>query len=49
MISFSGTVLDNGYIEVVARKSANDTTFAKIIELVEEAQDSQIKNTKIPG
>src|SRR5699024_333119 len=33
---FSGTIVDNGYIEIVAEKVGDDTTFAKIIELVEE-------------
>src|SRR5699024_5743374 len=31
---FSGTIVDNGYIEMVADKIGDDTTFAKIIELV---------------
>lgn len=40
---FSGTILDNGYIEIIAEKVGDDTTFAKIIELVEEAQESKSK------
>ncbi|MGJ7923027.1 heavy metal translocating P-type ATPase [Neobacillus sp. LXY-4] len=43
---FSGTIVDNGYIEVVAEKVGEDTTFAKIIELVEEAQESKSKTEK---
>ncbi|MED3554252.1 cation-translocating P-type ATPase [Cytobacillus praedii] len=43
---FSGTTIDNGYIEIVAEKVGNDTTFAKIIELVEEAQESKSKTEK---
>lgn len=43
---FSGTILDSGYIEVVAEKVGEDTTFAKIIELVEEAQESKAKTQK---
>jgi len=43
---FSGTILDNGYIEIIAEKVGDDTTFAKIIELVEEAQESKSKTEK---
>ncbi|HEX5564344.1 MAG TPA: cation-transporting P-type ATPase, partial [Sporosarcina sp.] len=35
---FSGTIVDNGFIEVIAERVGDDTTFARIIELVEEAQ-----------
>ena len=38
--------MDNGYIEIVAEKVGDDTTFAKIIELVEEAQESKSKTEK---
>ncbi|QBP42613.1 heavy metal translocating P-type ATPase [Paenisporosarcina antarctica] len=44
---FSGTIVDNGYIEIVAEKVGDDTTFAKIIELVEEAQESKSKAQKV--
>src|SRR5699024_7501198 len=44
--AFSGTILDNGYIEMAAEKVGDDTTFAKIIELVEEAQESKSKTEK---
>lgn len=37
----SGTILDSGYLEITAEKVGDDTTFSKIIELVEEAQDSK--------
>lgn len=43
---FSGTIVDNGYIEIAAEKVGDDTTFAKIIELVEEAQESKSKTEK---
>ena len=43
---FSGTILDNGFIEVIADRVGDDTTFARIIELVEEAQESQSKTEK---
>ncbi len=38
---FAGTILDNGTIKIVADRVGEDTTFGKIIELVEEAQDSK--------
>lgn len=38
---FAGTILENGTIKVEAEKVGEDTTFGKIIELVEEAQDSK--------
>ncbi|MCM3112569.1 heavy metal translocating P-type ATPase [Lederbergia lenta] len=43
---FSGTIIDHGYIEVIAEKVGDDTAFAKIIELVEEAQESKTKTEK---
>ncbi|WP_192984117.1 heavy metal translocating P-type ATPase [Marinilactibacillus psychrotolerans] len=43
---FSGTILDTGYIEIVAERVGDDTTFAKVIELVEEAQESKSKAGK---
>lgn len=43
---FSGTIVDNGYIEIEAEKVGSDTTFARIIELVEEAQDTQSEREK---
>ncbi|MFC3038722.1 heavy metal translocating P-type ATPase [Virgibacillus xinjiangensis] len=43
---FSGTIVDHGYIEVIAERVGDDTTFAKIIELVEEAQETKSKTEK---
>ena len=43
---FTGSIIDNGYIEIIAEKVGDDTTFAKIIELVEEAQESKSKTQK---
>lgn len=43
---FSGTILENGTIRIVAEKIGEDTTFGKIIELVEEAQDSKSATEK---
>ncbi|HLR21323.1 MAG TPA: heavy metal translocating P-type ATPase [Tissierellaceae bacterium] len=38
---FAGTILENGTIQIVADKVGEDTTFGKIIDLVEEAQDTK--------
>lgn len=38
---FAGTILENGTVQIWADKVGEDTTFGKIIELVEEAQDSK--------
>lgn len=38
---YAGTILDNGTMQIVADRVGEDTTFGKIIELVEEAQDSK--------
>jgi len=43
---FSSTVSDNGYLEILAEKVGDDTTFSKIIELVEEAQEAKAKTQK---
>lgn len=37
---YSGAIVDNGTLTVTATQVGDDTTFAQIIELVEEAQDS---------
>lgn len=38
---FAGTILDNGTLQIAANRVGEDTTFGRIIELVEEAQDSK--------
>ncbi|ADY14380.1 heavy metal translocating P-type ATPase [Sphaerochaeta globosa] len=38
---FAGTILENGTLQIVADRVGEDTTFGRIIELVEEAQDSK--------
>lgn len=38
---FAGTILENGTIQVQADLVGEDTTFGRIIELVEDAQDSK--------
>ncbi|REB11591.1 cation-transporting P-type ATPase [Sporosarcina sp. BI001-red] len=43
---FSGSIVDNGFIEVIADRVGDDTTFAQIIELVEEAQETKSKTQK---
>lgn len=43
---WSGTVVDGGYLEMEADRVGEDTTFNKIIELVEEAQDSKAPTQK---
>ncbi|ARD48585.1 cation-translocating P-type ATPase [Sporosarcina sp. P33] len=43
---FSGTLIDHGYIEVLAERIGDDTAFARIIELVEEAQEAKSKTEK---
>ncbi len=43
---FSGSILDGGYLEVIAEKVGEDTTFSKIIELVEEAQEGKAKTQR---
>src|SRR5690625_141095 len=43
---YSGTIVDNGYIEVIADRVGDDTTFSKIIEMVEEAQETKTRAQK---
>lgn len=38
---YSGAIVDNGTLTVMANQVGDDTTFAQIVELVEEAQDSK--------
>lgn len=38
---YAGTILDNGTLTIQTQRVGEDTTFGKIIELVEEAQDSK--------
>lgn len=38
---FAGTILENGTVQIVADRVGEDTTFGRIIELVEEAQDAK--------
>lgn len=43
---FSSSISDNGYLEIIAEKVGDDTTFSKIIELVEEAQETKARTQK---
>jgi Cd2+/Zn2+-exporting ATPase len=43
---FAGTVAETGYLEVTADQVGDDTTFARIIELVEEAQESRTRRQR---
>lgn len=43
---YGGTVVDHGYIEVEAQHVGADTTFSRIIELVENAQESKTRTQK---
>jgi Cd2+/Zn2+-exporting ATPase len=38
---YAGTILENGTLQIKADRVGEDTTFGRIIELVEEAQDSK--------
>lgn len=40
-VVYAGTILDSGNLQMQATKVGEDTTFAKIIALVEEAQDAK--------
>lgn len=43
---FSGTVIESGYLVIEATKVGEDTTFARILQMVEEAQDKKAKTQK---
>lgn len=43
---FSGTLIEDGYIEIIATKVGRDTTFNKMIQLIEEAQETKSKTQK---
>lgn len=43
---YSGTMVDQGFMVIRAEKVGDETTFAKMIELVEEAQESKSKTEK---
>ncbi|NLY10253.1 MAG: cadmium-translocating P-type ATPase [Firmicutes bacterium] len=43
---FSGTIIESGYLLIRADKVGDDTTFARILQMVEEAQDKKAKTQK---
>ncbi len=43
---FSGTIIESGYIIIRADRVGEDTTFSKILQMVEEAQDKKAKTQK---
>lgn len=43
---FSGTIIESGYLKVKADRVGEDTTFSRILEMVEEAQDKKAKTQK---
>ncbi len=43
---FSGGILESGYLIIHAEKVGDDTTFARILQLVEEAQDKKAHTQK---
>lgn len=44
---FSSTINEAGYLEVETEKSGEDTTFARIIEMVEEAQGEKARSQQL--
>lgn len=43
---FSGTIIESGYLKVRADRVGDDTTFSRILEMVEEAQDKKANTQK---
>lgn len=43
---FSGTVIEVGYLEIKAEKVGEDTTFSRILQMVEDAQESKAPTQK---
>lgn len=43
---FSGTIVESGYLKIKADKVGKDTTFSRIMQMVEEAQDKKAKTQK---
>lgn len=44
---FSGTIIESGYLIITADRVGEDTTFARILHMVEEAQDKKAKTQKM--
>ncbi len=45
-VVFSGTIIESGYLKIRADKVGEDATFARILHMVEEAQDKKAKTQK---
>lgn len=43
---FSGTIIESGYLVINAEKVGEDTTFSRILQMVEDAQDKKAKTQK---
>lgn len=43
---FAGTIIESGYLIIRADKVGSDTTFARILQMVEDAQDKKAKTQK---
>ncbi|MDF2700777.1 MAG: heavy metal translocating P-type ATPase [Haloplasmataceae bacterium] len=43
---FSSTIIESGYLKIKAEKVGEDTTFSRILEMVEVAQDKKAKTQK---
>lgn len=43
---YSGTIIESGYLIIKADRVGEDTTFARILQMVEEAQDKKAKTQK---
>ena len=43
---FSGTIIESGYLIIKADRVGEDTTFARILQMVEEAQDKKANTQK---
>ncbi len=44
--AFSGTIIESGYLIIRADRVGDDTTFARILHMVEDAQDKKAKTQK---
>ena len=44
---FSGTIIESGYLIIRADKVGEDTTFSRILQMVEEAQDKRLKHKNL--
>ncbi|HNZ09774.1 MAG TPA: cation-translocating P-type ATPase [Bacillota bacterium] len=44
--AFSGTIVESGYLIIRADRVGDDTTFARILHMVEDAQDKKAKTQK---